>query len=208
MTDAPAATPTFRELVRTFGRIGLINFGGPAGQIALMHRVLVEEKRWISETPYLQALNFCTLLPGPEAQQLATYVGWKLHGWRGGLAAGMLFIIPGAAVVLALTILYAYAAHLTWVETAFLGVKAAVLAIVVEALIRVSRRALNAPVKWAAAAIAFVALVLKAPFPIVIAVAALAGFALGQWRPALLGPAAAHGAVAPEPTPPPREQGA
>ena len=110
MTDASAAPVSLRDIFRTFGHIGLINFGGPAGQIALMHKVLVDEKRWIGETAYLQALNFCTLLPGPEAQQLATYVGWKLQGWRGGLVAGLLFILPGAAVVLGLTILYAYAA--------------------------------------------------------------------------------------------------
>jgi chromate transporter len=188
MSEATAAAlappPALGEVVRTFGRIGLINFGGPAGQIALMHKVLVEERRWIGETAYLQALNFCTLLPGPEAQQLATYVGWKLHGWRGGLAAGLLFVIPGAAVVLALSVLYAYAAQLTLVQTAFVGVKAAVLAIVVEAMVRVSRRALNAPAKWVAAVAAFLALaIFHAPFPLVIAGAALAGLLIGHWRP-------------------------
>ncbi|HEX8234208.1 MAG TPA: chromate efflux transporter [Caulobacteraceae bacterium] len=187
-TTSPAAdAPSFPDVVRTFGRIGLINFGGPAGQIALMHRVLVEEKRWIGEDAYLKALNFCTLLPGPEAQQLATYVGWKLHGLRGGLAAGLLFIIPGAAIVLALSILYAYAAQLTWVQTAFVGVKAAVLAIVVEALIRVGKRALNSRVKVAAAALAFLALfVFQLPFPLVIAAAALAGYLIGRARSDLL----------------------
>src|SRR5688572_33364341 len=139
MTDASAAPPSFRDLVRTFGHIGLINFGGPAGQIALMHKVIVDEKRWIDESSYLQALNLCTLLPGPEAQQLATYVGWKLHGVRGGLAAGLLFVIPGALVILALAVLYALAADLGPVSAAFLGVKAAVLAIVVEALLRIAR---------------------------------------------------------------------
>ena len=134
MSEGRSDTPTLGEIVRTFGHIGLVNFGGPAGQIALMHRVLVEEKKWIDEGGYLRALNFCTLLPGPEAQQLATYVGWRLKGVLGGVIAGTLFVLPGAAVVLGLSILYAYAAGLRPVAAAFLGVKAAVLAIVVEAL--------------------------------------------------------------------------
>jgi len=179
--------PTFGELVRTFGKIGLINFGGPAGQIALMHRVLVDEKKWISEDRYLQALNFCTLLPGPEAQQLATYMGWKLHGVRGGLAAGLLFILPGAAVIILLSILYAYAADLKPVAAALLGVKAAVLAIVAEALIRISRRALNAPLKWALAGAALLSLaVFKAPFPLVVLGAGVIGFAAAAVRPDVL----------------------
>lgn len=183
----PITQPSFSELVRTFGRIGLINFGGPAGQIALMHRVLVDEKRWIEEGAYLRALNLCTLLPGPEAQQLATYVGWRLQGVPGGLAAGLLFVIPGALLILALAILYAVAADLGPVSAAFLGVKAAVLAIVVEALLRVARRALNAPFKRAVAVAAFLALaVLAAPFPLVVAAAGLVGYAAAARRPALL----------------------
>ena len=179
--------PTFRELVRVFGKIGLINFGGPAGQIALMHRVLVDERRWIDEERYLQALNFCTLLPGPEAQQLATYVGWKLHGVRGGLAAGGLFVIPGAIVMLALSILYAYAANLGPVAACLLGVKAAVLAIVVEALLRIAKRALNAPLKWGLAGASFLALfVFQAPFPVIILGAAVLGFIIAAVRPAAL----------------------
>ncbi|MGZ8370570.1 MAG: chromate transporter, partial [Caulobacteraceae bacterium] len=179
--------PAFSELLRTFGRIGLINFGGPAGQIALMHKVLVEQKQWLDEEEYLHALNFCTLLPGPEAQQLATYAGWKLHGVRGGLAAGLLFILPGAAVILALSILYAYAAHLDMIQTAFLGVKAAVLAIVVHALIRISKRALNAPAKIGLAGAAFVALfALHAPFPLVVLIAALIGAVLASTNPEAL----------------------
>ena len=184
MPGTTLSPPTFNELLRTFGRIGLINFGGPAGQIALMHKVLVEEKGWIAEDAYLRALNFCTLLPGPEAQQLATYVGWKLHGVRGGLAAGLLFILPGAAVVLALSILYAYAADLRPVAAALLGVKAAVLAVVVEALLRISKRALNAPVKQITAAAAFFALaVFGAPFPAVILAAGAAGYLVAISRP-------------------------
>lgn len=179
--------PTFTALLRTFGRIGLINFGGPAGQIALMHKTLVEEKSWIEEDAYLRALNFCTLLPGPEAQQLATYVGWRLHGVRGGLAAGLLFILPGALVILALSILYAYAADLRPVAAALLGVKAAVLAIVVEALIRIGKRALNAQVKRVIAAVAFLALaIFSAPYPAVVLGAGLIGFVVASRRPQLL----------------------
>ena len=187
MPDTLREHPSFAEVLRTFGRIGLINFGGPAGQIALMHKVLVEEKGWIEEDAYLRALNFCTLLPGPEAQQLATYVGWKLHGVRGGLAAGLLFILPGAAVVLALSVLYAYAADLRPVAAALLGVKAAVLAVVVEALLRISKRALNAPLKRVIAAVAFVALALfGAPFPAVVLAAAVAGYLVASRRPEAL----------------------
>jgi len=160
--------------------------------------VLVDEKQWIEEGAFLRALNFCTLLPGPEAQQLATYIGWKMHGVRGGLAAGLLFIAPGALVVLALSVLYAYAADLRPVAAAFLGVKAAVLVLVVEALLRLSRRALDAPFKRAVALVAFLALALfQAPFPLVVLAAALVGLAAAHFRPALLKlkppPAAAAG---------------
>lgn len=185
--DHSPPPPSFVDLVRTFGRIGLVNFGGPAGQIALMHRTLVEEKRWIEEEEYLRALNFCTLLPGPEAQQLATYVGWRLHGIAGGLAAGLLFVIPGAAVVLLLAILYAYAAQLAPVSAALLGVKAAVLAIVVEALLRIGKRALNTPMKRVVAVVAFLALaVFSAPFPLVVLAAGMTGFLVARRRPVWL----------------------
>jgi chromate transporter len=184
MSNRSITPPSFEEVFRTFGRVGLINFGGPAGQIALMHRVLVEEKGWIDDESYLRALNFCTLLPGPEAQQLATYVGWKLYGVRGGLAAGLLFVLPGAAVVLALSILYAYAADLRPVAAALLGVKAAVLTIVVEALLRISKRALNAPIKRAIAVLAFVSLAaFSAPFPAVVLAAGFVGFAVSSRHP-------------------------
>ena len=179
--------PSFAELLRVFGRIGLINFGGPAGQIALMHKTLVDEKQWIEEDAYLRALNFCHLLPGPEAQQLATSIGWKLHGLRGGLAAGLLFIIPGAVVVLGLSILYAYAADLSPVAAALLGVKAAVLAIVVEALLRIAQRALGTRLKQVIALTAFIALaVFSAPFPLVVLGAGLIGFVVAARRPDLL----------------------
>ena len=182
MTERP--TPTFKQALAVWAKIGVLSFGGPAGQIALMHRVLVDEKRWIDEGAYLRALNFCTLLPGPEAQQLATYVGWRLRGVAGGLTAGLLFIIPGALVVLGLSVLYAYAADLKPVAAAFMGVKAAVLAIVVEALLRVGKRALNAPLKRGIAVAAFLALAsLQVPFPLVILAAALLGFAVAHVRP-------------------------
>lgn len=168
--------PTRAEAFRAFLRIGLLSFGGPAAQIALMHRVLVDEKRWIDDRTFLGALNFCMLLPGPEAMQLATYAGWRLHGVAGGLVAGLLFVTPGALVMLALSFLYVWAGQVPWVEAAFLGVKAAVLVIVVEALLRVARRALKRRDHWVIAALAFVALFLfDAPFPAVIAVAALWG---------------------------------
>jgi chromate transporter len=137
--------PSFNEALAVWARIGVLSFGGPAGQIALMHRVLVDERRWISEERFLHALNFCMLLPGPEAMQLATYIGWLLHGTLGGLVAGFLFVLPGALVVLALSIAYALYGHMPLVEAAFVGIKAAVFVIVVEALLRVARRALRQP---------------------------------------------------------------
>jgi chromate transporter len=169
--------PSFSEALALWGRIGILSFGGPAGQIALMHRLIVDERRWISEQRFLHALNFCMLLPGPEAMQLATYIGWRLHGTIGGLAAGLLFVLPGAAIVLALTIAYAYFGKVPLVEAAFLGIKAAVLVIVIEALLRVAKRALRGPYDLAIAAAAFVAIFFFAvPFPFIIAAAAVIGF--------------------------------
>ena len=177
--------PTFAEALALWGKIGVLSFGGPAGQIALMHRVLVDERRWIGQDAFLHALNFCMLLPGPEAMQLATYVGWRLHGTAGGLAAGLLFVLPGAMVVLALSIAYAFYGQVPLVETAFLGVKAAVLIIVVEALVRVARRALRGPYDVTIAAAAFAAIFFfAAPFPLIIAAAALIGFLLALASPA------------------------
>jgi chromate transporter len=174
-TTVPAVT--FGELLKVWAHIGCINFGGPAGQIAMMHRVLVEERKWLGEAEFLRALNFCMMLPGPEAMQLATYSGWKLHGVKGGLAAGLLFVLPGALVVLVLSMIYASFGRLPVVEALFFGVKAAVLAIVVEALLRIAKRALKLSSDWVIAALAFLALyVLNAPFPLVIAAAALIGF--------------------------------
>ena len=168
---------TFNEALRVWARIGCLSFGGPAGQIALMHREIVEERQWLTEKEYLSALNFCMLLPGPEAMQLATYAGWKLHGVRGGLAAGLLFVLPGAFVVLALTMLYSSFGRLPLVDALFYGIKAAVLAIVIEALLRVAKRALKTNADWVIAALAFLALyVFAVPFPLIIMAAAAFGF--------------------------------
>ena len=164
------------ELFRQFGRIGLLSFGGPTAQIALMHRVLVDERRWLSEAEYLRALSFCMLLPGPEAMQLATYAGWKLRGIPGGLLAGLLFVLPGAAVILALAAAYAAFGDLPLVAALFYGVKACVVVVVIEALLRVARRALRDGFGKVLAGLSFVALfVFGLPFPAVIMAAALAG---------------------------------
>ena len=180
--DAAAAAqpaPSFAEATETFTKIGLLSFGGPAAQIALMHRVIVDEKKWLNEREYLDALGFCMLLPGPEAMQLATYAGWKLHGLRGGLMAGLLFVVPGALVVLALSMIYAAFGKLPLVEALFLGVKAAVLVIVIEALLRVAKRALSKQEHWIIAALSFVAIFFfGAPFPLIV----LAAAAFGFWR--------------------------
>ena len=169
--------PSFAEATKVWGRIGCLSFGGPAGQIALMHREIVDERKWLSEQQFLSALNFCMLLPGPEAMQLATYAGWKMHGVKGGLVAGLLFVIPGAVVVLVLSMIYGSYGNLPWVSAIFFGVKAAVLAIVVEALLRVAKRALKGNVDWLIAGAAFLALYCFAiPFPIIIIVAGLIGF--------------------------------
>lgn len=180
--------PDFSELVRVGARIGCLSFGGPAGQIALMHRELVDERRWVSEDQFLHALNFCHLLPGPEAQQLATWIGWKLHGNRGGLAMGLLFVLPGAAVILALSMLYAAAAGLGWFSALFLGIKAAVLAIVVQALLRIAGRALGTPAKKIIALAAFIGLaVFAVPFPAVVLGAGALGMVIAARRPDMLG---------------------
>jgi chromate transporter len=172
-----ADPPAFGDLVATFAKIGLLSFGGPAGQIALMHRLIVGEKRWLDEKSYLNALNFCMLLPGPEAMQLATYVGWRLHGIKGGLASGLLFILPGAAIIIALSALYFSFGDVPLVSGLLLGLKAAVVALVLEALIRVSKRAIKG---WANIAIAFAAFVaitvFSIPFPLVVLGAAAIGF--------------------------------
>ncbi|MBM7805823.1 chromate transporter [Geodermatophilus bullaregiensis] len=181
-----AAIP-FRTAVRAWFAISLQTFGGPAGQIAVMQRTLVDEKRWIGQRRFLHALNYCTLLPGPEAQQLATYVGWLLHGTRGGLVAGGLFVLPGVVALLALSAVYVAFGDTTAITAVFAGLAAAVLAIVVQAVIRVAKKALDSRALIALAVASFVALALfGVPFPIVVALAGIAGWALGRWRPSAL----------------------
>ncbi|MSO70815.1 MAG: chromate efflux transporter [Alphaproteobacteria bacterium] len=174
------AEVSFPDALAVWTRIGLLSFGGPAGQIALMHRMLVEERKWIDENRFLRALNFCMLLPGPEAQQLATYIGWMLHGTRGGIAAGVLFVLPGALVVLLLSALYHATRDLSVVAGLFYGIKAAVLAIVLQALLRIAGRALKSRASWSLAAGAFLALFLfGVTFPLVILAAGGMGAVLG-----------------------------
>jgi chromate transporter len=193
----PSATPgpraarvqghdiTFAGALKVWLRVAALSFGGPAGQIAVMHRILVEEKKWISESRFLHALNYCMLLPGPEAQQLATYIGWLLHRTRGGLAAGTLFVLPGFLSILALSILYAGFQTLLVVRALFFGIKAAVLAVVIEAVLRIGKRALRTGPMYAIAAAAFVGIFFfDVPFPAIIAGAALTGFVGGRIDPA------------------------
>jgi chromate transporter len=187
MTPGGSIVPTFGEALKVWFKIGCLSFGGPAGQIAMMHRVLVDEKKWVDEPRFLHALNFCMLLPGPEAQQLATYIGWLLHGVRGGLAAGILFVLPGAFVMLGLSLIYVLGAGVSWVDGALFGIKAAVLVIVIEALIRIGRRALKTGTLVGLAALAFVGIFFLAlPFPLILLVAALTGFLIAQSSPQLL----------------------
>ena len=177
--EAPPSAVRLCEATLLWFKVGVLGFGGPAGQIALMHRLIVEEKRWIDEPRFLHALNYCMLLPGPEAQQLAVYIGWLLHGVRGGLIAGLLFIAPGALVMLALSILYVSLGHVAEVKGVMFGIQAAVLAIVVDAMARIGRKALKTPAARLVAAAAFIALFfLAAPFPVVVVVAAVLGFLL------------------------------
>ncbi len=182
----PATVP-FRDAVRAWAAISLQTFGGPAGQIAVMQRALVDERRWIGQRRFLHALNYCTLLPGPEAQQLATYVGWLLHGTPGALVAGGLFVLPGVVALLVLSAVYVALGSTTAITAVFVGLAAAVLAIVAQAVVRVAGRALDSPALQVLAVAAFVALaVLAVPFPVVVALAGVTGWALGRWRPAAL----------------------
>lgn len=174
---------SFREALRVWVEVAAYSFGGPAGQIAVMHRLLVEEKRWVSEDRFLHAMNYCMLLPGPEAQQLATYLGWLLHRVRGGLVAGGLFILPGFVSILVLSMLYAGFQDTAFVQALFYGLKPAVLAVVLEAVLRIGRRALHNRLMIALAAVAFVAMFfLDLPFPLIIVGSGLVGFFGGRWR--------------------------
>lgn len=181
--------------LRVWARIGLLSFGGPAGQIALMHRELVDRRGWIDEARFLHALNFCMLLPGPEAMQLATYVGWLRGGWRGGLLAGGLFVLPGILAIMALSWVYVLAGGVGWIAGVFFGLKAAVIALVAEALVRIGRRALKGPQAWAIAGAAFLALFFfGVPFPLVVLTAAGIGFLTARGEAVVVG-AAPRGAT-------------
>jgi len=200
MVDEPAPlVPTghgiaFAEAARVWWRVALLSFGGPAGQIAVMHRILVEEKGWIGERRFLHALNFCMLLPGPEAQQLATYIGWLMHGVRGGLVAGILFILPGIVAMMALSWLYFAFGNAAPIEAVFFGLKAAVLAIVLEAVRRIGTRALGNRALLSLAAAAFVAIFFfGVPFPLIVLAAGLIGFAGGKADAAAFAGGGGHG---------------
>ena len=201
MGSEPQGTPRaadlvpFPEAVRTWFGISLQTFGGPAGQIAVMQRTLVDEKRWIGQERFLHALNYCMLLPGPEAQQLAIYLGWLLNGLRGGLVAGVLFVLPGAVALLALSAVYVGFGDTTVVNAVFAGLAPAVLAIVAQAVVRVGRRSLAHPALVALAVAAFLALALfRVPFPVVVVAAGAVGWCLGRWAPQALSAGTAHGA--------------
>ncbi|ESW82137.1 chromate transporter [Mesorhizobium sp. LSHC422A00] len=185
---------SFADAMRVWARVAMLSFGGPAGQIAMMHRIVVEEKRWIGETRFLHALNYCTLLPGPEAQQLAIYIGWLMHKTKGGLVAGILFVLPGAVAIMVLSWIYAIFGNVGAIQALFFGLKAAVLAIVLEAVLRIGRRALRNNVMVGLAAAAFIALFFfHAPFPLVILVAAVIGYVGGKMGWAAFQPGNGHG---------------
>lgn len=196
IADDPPVAVSPTQALRFWARLGFISFGGPAGQISIMHQELVERRRWISESTFLHALNFCMLLPGPEAQQLAAYIGWKLHGIRGGLIAGVLFVAPGALIVLGLSMLYAGYHDIAFVQALFFGIKAAVLAIVIEAVVRIGRRALKNAWMVGIAVAAFIAIFLfRVPFPLVILGAAVIGIVGGRLNPDRFVVVGGHGAA-------------
>lgn len=199
--DAPPPAPAFSEALRIWIKVALLSFGGPAGQIAVMHRLVVEEKRWIDERRFLTALNYAMILPGPEAQQLAIYLGWLLHGTRGGLVAGTLFVLPGFLAILALCLLYVYFRDLAVVEALFYGLKPAVMAVVVAAVVRIGNKALHNGFLTLLAAAAFVAIFfLDVPFPFIILGAALIGWLGGRRHPQIFLPPDSAGPEAREPT--------
>lgn len=182
----PPQAPSFAEAFRFWLKLGFISFGGPAGQIAIMHTYLVEQKRWISDSRFMHALNYCMVLPGPEAQQLATYIGWLLHGVRGGLAAGILFVLPSAFILWALSWIYVSFGALPWVAAMFYGLKPAVIAIVLLALVKIGKKSLLTPIHWMVATASFVGMyLLNVPFPLILlaalVVAALALRFFPRW---------------------------
>jgi chromate transporter len=191
--DTRASTPTEREAFWFWLKLGMISFGGPAGQIAIMHAELVEKRRWISERRYLHALNFCMALPGPEAQQLASYVGYSMHGVRGALTAGGLFVLPSFVLLCVMSAVYVEFGDVAAVEGVVRGLGAAVIALVAAAVIRIGRRVIHTAAAVVLAVIAFGLLVAGVPFPLIVALAALAGYAAARLSPALLGRQESHG---------------
>jgi chromate transporter len=180
-STGPSIPVSVPEATRVWAKVGLLSFGGPAGQIGVMHRELVERRKWISDARFLHTLNYCMLLPGPEAAQLAIYIGRLLQRTVGGLIAGVLFVLPGFVTILGLSIVYALYGHVPLLVAVFFGLKAAVLAVVIKAVLRIGRKALKNPIVVAIAALAFVAIYfLKAPFPLIVLGAGLLGFA-GRW---------------------------
>jgi len=191
---AELKSPTFGEALRVWVKIGLLSFGGPAGQIALMHRELVENRRWLSDRRFLHALNYCMLLPGPEAQQLAIYTGWLLHKTRGGLVAGALFVLPGALLMFAICWIYIVHGQLPWIAAVFYGLKAAVMAIVAAAMIRIGRKILTNPVMWGIAAVSFIGIFyLGLPFPAIVLSALAVGWFGSRRFPEIFHPSSGHG---------------
>jgi chromate transporter len=201
MSDAPGegaggapAEVSFREALRFWFKLGCISFGGPAGQIAIMHQELVERRRWISERRFLHALNYCMVLPGPEAQQLATYIGWLLHRTWGGIVAGALFVLPSLLVLIALSWMYMAFGDTPWVSGLFYGIKPAVTAIVLHAAHRIGSRALRSGILWVVAALSFLAIfAFNVPFPLIVGAAALIGYVGGRVAPAQFRPGGGHG---------------
>jgi chromate transporter len=187
VSDAEAAPPSFGEAFRFWLKLGFISFGGPAGQIAIMHREVVEQKKWIGEASFLRALNYCMLLPGPEAQQLATYIGWRLHGVRGGLVAGGLFVLPAALILWAISWIYMTHGQVGWVLAIFEGLRPVVVAIILAALVRIAKKTLKTPVLWAVAMLALVLLGVGLSYPWVILGVALIGAVIHRVRPDWLG---------------------
>ena len=193
------APPAFREALRFWLKLGCVSFGGPAGQIAMMHRELVERRRWISEDHFLHALNFCMLLPGPEATQLAVYLGWRLHGWRGGVAAGVLFILPAVLILFGLSWLYMARGETAWLKAVFYGLMAAVIAVVAEAVLRIGKKALRSPALWTLAGLSFAGVfVFSVSFVYIIAGAALLGWMGSRVLPSQFPSGQDHGGPKPK----------
>jgi chromate transporter len=196
MNPEASSMPTFAQAVRYWLKLGCISFGGPAGQIAIMHKELVDKRRWISDAHFLHALNFCMLLPGPEAQQLATYLGWRLHGAKGGIAAGALFVLPSVFILFALSWVYMAGGHLPWLAAIFHGLLAAVIAVVAEAVLRIGKKALKSPTLWALAGLSFIAIYFfQISFVLIILAAALLGFVGNQVFPTQFPAGKGHGAA-------------